>query len=266
MLPQTVKIMKKLREINRSIDNALKINEFVDSYIEECILNNQPATLITPWSLSRSFTKRHVDQGNIFIPTKNEERLFRKEITVIINTFQENNLTLNWWIIFSRSYIRTKSISEELEKEYIAMIANLIEINKLEIAIVNWEDDVINMNHKPNTDLFLEENFSKMIRQKDFEYELSRRKDRAESILLLSVPNEELIKETKFKIACEAEEGRFLMESNKNPLCESGKFLFLILGRAERYHFFSTLTPEFEKRILCILKPYPWRLQQSSVP
>lgn len=260
MLPQTINVIYKLREINKSLDGALKINDFADSYIEECLLTNQPVNLITPWSLSRSFTKRYCEQGNKFSPTKNEEKLFRKEIPAITSIFKENGFTFNWWLSFSRSYTRENSMSETMEKEYISMITNLVEINNSEIAIINWEDDVIGMKHRPNKTLSIEENFLKIVNQKDFNLEVNRRKERAKSTLSLKISDDELIKETRFKVSCEAEEGIFLMGNKENPLCEPGKFLFLILGKAERYNFFSILTPEFKKRILCVLKPYPWRL------
>lgn len=264
MLPQTIKVMKKLREINKYIDNALKINEFVDSYLDECLLTSQPVILITPWSLSRSFKKRHIEQGSRFFASKAEKELFEKEIPLIESVLKENGFSLNWWLVFSRSYIRTAALSSAQEKEYTEMIANLIELNNSEIAIANWEDDVICMNHQPNLDLLDEKKFKELVNQQDFEYELSRRSERAKGNLKLNIPDGELINETKFKIACEANEGLFLMENKGNPLCQPGKFLFLILGKAERYSFFSTIVPEFKKRIVCILKPYPWRIKSEE--
>ncbi|MFA4975204.1 MAG: hypothetical protein WC839_01395 [Candidatus Paceibacterota bacterium] len=261
MLPQAIKTMKKLREINKSLDHALKINEFVDSYVNECILYGQPVTLITPWSLSRSFKERYKEQENKFFPTEKEKTLFSWEIPQIELILKENNLDFNWWLIFSRSYIRSATLDREQEKEYVEMITKLSEENKSELAIINWEDDVIKTNHQPNNDLLKYElSFEKSVDKKDFEYEIGRRSNRSKNILNLDITNDKLIEETKYKIACEANEGLFLMKNENNPLCQPGNFLFLILGKAERYSFFSTLVPEFKKRIVCVLRPYPWRL------
>src|SRR5574343_388418 len=105
MLPQTIKVMKSLRELNKSLKNGMKISKFVDSYLDECILNNKALTIITPWSLAKGFEKRYHNQFNKFCPIDKEIKLFRKEIPQIINLFEENGLKFNWWIIFPRSYI-----------------------------------------------------------------------------------------------------------------------------------------------------------------
>lgn len=259
MLRQILAVMKRLREMNKSINDAQKINEWVDSYLEECALTNQPVTIITPWSLSRSFKQRHVDQGDAFSPTHGEVRLFKKEIPAVSSILQENGLRFSWWLVFSRSYIRAAAISPTMETEYVSMITDLVETYQQDIVVVNWEDDVLHGNHKPNADLLEEENFRIRVNKHDFEYELARRRERSKSTLGLVVEDNDLVRETKFKIACEAEEGLFLME-NGNPICEPGKFVFMILSRAERYSFFSTLVPKFERRIVCVLKPYPWRI------
>lgn len=264
MLPQTKNVMKKLRELNRYIGSAAKISEFADMYLDNCLLNAKPVTLITPWSLSRSFIQRHAIQGNKYAPTKAEENLFQNEISSICALLTENGFRFNWWLVFSRSYVRNKAMSMELELEYVNMISGLIDEYQCDIFVVNWEDDVICKNHTPSPYLLDDENFIHSVNQRDFEYDIERRTERAQTTLKIDTEKIEIINETKFKITCEAEEGRFLMQDASNPICEPGEFLFVILGRAERYCFFSTLVPEFEKRIVCVLKPYPWRLNNIS--
>ncbi len=69
----------------------------------------------------------------------------------------------------------------------------------------------------------------------------------------------EIEDDLKFKIACEAEEGRFLL-SPESPF-PRGQFILVPLELPERYVFFEILAPDFQKRIVPILKTYPWRLE-----
>jgi hypothetical protein len=69
--------------------------------------------------------------------------------------------------------------------------------------------------------------------------------------------------EAKFKIACEAEEGRFIF-SKESPFSK-GNILITPLEFPERLVFFETLVPDFQKRILPILDLYPWRMDANKL-
>ncbi len=259
MLPQTIKVMKKLREINRFLENAAKINEFVDEYLDQCLLYNKPVVIISPWSLSFRFKERYLLQGNKFISTKKEINLFSKEIPLIVRVLEENGFTVEWWLVFSRAYLDSRLLPEKIEREYAGIVNDLIDKYNTPIATINWEDDVITKRHTPDKNLLDNINFNNLIPKKDFYYELDRWSNWVKQEKI-DISQDELFEQTKYQIMCEAEEGRFLMEDRGNPLCKPGDFLFFVLGRIERYTFFSTLVLSFKKRIVCVLKPYPWRL------
>jgi hypothetical protein len=263
MLPQTIKVMKRLREINRSLENALKINEFVDIYLDDCILNGRPVTIITPWSLSPRFKNRFKAQKDNFIPTDKEKSLFSHEIKNIIDLFENNGFALEWWLILSRAYLDSRLLEKKLEIEYSNMLNGLVKKYNTPIAIINWEDDVTMKRHTPNNTLLNDYFFNKTISENNLSYELDRWKNwvNEEGIKITA---EELLKQTKYQICCEAEEGKFLMENSSNPICNPGNFLFFVLGNAERYSFFSVISPEFRKRIICVLRQYPWRFKETS--
>ncbi|MCX6751755.1 MAG: hypothetical protein NT161_03275 [Candidatus Nomurabacteria bacterium] len=262
MLRQTIEVMKKLRELNKFLKNSLRINEFVDTYINECMLNSEPVVFITPWSLSPRFKTRYIEQRNIFIPTQKEIDLFNKEIPNIVNLFKENGFTIEWWIIFSRAYLNVRLLEKNIENQYVDMIKNIIKRYDSPVVIINWEDDVINKRHTPNADLLIDKNFDELIDKENYFYELTRWTNWVQEENI-NITKEELATQTKYQIACEAEEGKFLMKNFNNPLCKPGNFLFVPLGNPERYIFFSTLVPEFKKRILNVLKLYPWRLEKT---
>lgn len=258
MLPQTIEVMKELRGLNKAVQNSQKIHETVDTYLDECLLKNEPVTIITPWSLSKRFEDRFKKQGGKFTPTTKEVKLFRKEIPFIESLLLRNGFKFNWYIIFSRSYLDERIISNKLEKEYVGMIEDLLLQNPVKTEILNWEDDVIESRHYPNKQLLDRQFFDLKISHEKLMYEFERWRKwvKEENV---GIDDNTLMKQTRYQIACEAEEGRFLMEEN-NFLCTPGKFLFMVLGRPERYVFFSTLVPEFQKNIVSVLKPYPWRL------
>jgi len=252
MLVQTTKLVKKLRQINQSIEGAIKIDQWVETFLDQKRMSNQPVVLITPWSLSVRFFDRY--QGS-FSPTKKERKLFQKEIPKIGAAFTEFGFQFEFWIAFSRGYLDERLLPNHIETEYVQMIQNLCDEFETPVILINWEVDVLQHRHEPSK-LILEN--PGLINQDLFKQELERWKKWIHEERI-DISSEKLIKETTYQVACEANEGLFLMENN-NPLCDAGQFLFLILGRAERYNFFSTLSPEFRKRIVAVLKPYPWRL------
>ena len=183
----------------------------------------------------------------------------------IISLFAKNGFLVNWWIYFSRSYLDATMLSIEIEKFYTTMILRLKETYQTPIEIINWEDDVIGKRYFPNNMLEHIEYFHTYVNDSLFQDELERRAvkwfkndSHLEDFSLSQKTMDELKDQTRYKIACEAEEGRILIE--ENPFDSSGKFLFAPVGVPEKYNFFSVLVPEFKKRLVFILKPYPWRL------
>lgn len=258
MLRETQKVIKTLRLVNKSLGvNGAKIDSWVDQYLDEYRMLNKPITILTPWSISPRLADRYKIQGNNFFPTMNEEKLFRKDIHYLSSVFLENGFKVNWWIYFSRSYLNETILNMDLEIKYTEMIRSEKERHNTPVEIINWEDDVIGKRYYPN-DLLIEneKNFYSLVSYDLFFQELSRRtlKWKENANFLAS----KIIEQTIYKIACEAEEGRILIE--KNLFDSNGKFIFVPVGVPEKYNFFSVLVPEFKKRLVFILKPYPWRL------
>ncbi len=248
MLKQTIKIMKVLRELNKSLEQEKKINDWVDSYINNSLLYSKNITILTPWSLAPSLKERYISQGNKFIPTKNELTLFKKEIKYINDLFKENGLKYDWWIYLSPSYLDSTRLEQDLEIEYAQMLNN---ISTKDISIIEWEKDVILRRQYPN-DLLLK-NFENLVDNSLYQNEILRRTGKWNNI-----PKNQLEKETRYKISCEAEEGSILM--GNNCLTSNGDFIFMSLNSSTKLNFFSILSPDFEKRIVSVLKKYPWRL------
>lgn len=255
MLRQTRNIIVGLRAINKMLDNAKRIDSWVEEFLEKNLLENSMVTIITPWSLSKSFEKRFHTQGQKFIPTHREIKLFQKEIPCIQNLFEENGFSTGWFICLSRSYLDSRLLPKIIEEDYSRMINYLTDEYNFDGLVLNWEDDVIKHRHQPNQ--LVLENLNNFVSKEMFETELLRWTIWAKENNL-SV--EDIAKETRYQISCEAEEGRFFMESIENPLHKPGEFLFLPLGRCERYDSFSLLNPKFSTRIVSVLKYYPWRL------
>jgi hypothetical protein len=255
MLRETQKVMIILRLVNKSLGvNGARIDTWVDQYLDEYRMLNKIITILTPWSISPRLIDRYKIQGNNFLPTINEEKLFRKDIPYILSVFYENGFKVNWWIYFSRSYLDETMLDINLEVKYIEMIRLEKEKHNISVEIINWEDDVIGKRYYPNELVFKE--FEKFVNHSLFQQELERR-------TLKWIENSSLTKkqieiQTKYKIACEAEEGRTLIK--ENLFDSSGKFLFVPVGVPEKYNFFSILVQEFKRRLVFILKPYPWRL------
>jgi hypothetical protein len=255
MLKQTRNVVSGLRAINKMLDNTKRIDSWMEEFLEKNLIENSAVTIITPWSLSKSFEKRFHIQGQKFTPTRREIKLFQKEIPYIQNLFEENSFNIGWFICLSRSYLNSRLLPKFIEEEYSQMVNYLADKYNFKGLILNWEDDVIKNRHQANILVF--ENFNSFVSNQMFETELLRWKTWAkENDILL----ENIINETKYQISCEAEEGRFFMESKDNPLHKPGEFLFFPLGRCERYDTFSLLNPEFSKRLISVLKYYPWRL------
>lgn len=260
-LRQTIAIMEFLRLQNKLVrPNNKKIDGWIDEYINGCILNGKPVELLTQWCVAKDLEERIKVQGGKFQPTKEEYELFQVTIPKIINIFSENAVKVDWWITLNRSYIDTGRISIDLELQYRAMLETLIDESQAadSIILINWEDEILGS--RPQAAKEVQENITKFISSTAFEIDFARHAAWVRNDTSLNLSDEEIKRDLEFKIGCEAEEGRFLM-SSESPF-PNGKFLLVTLEQAERYVFFSILVPDFSKRLLSVLKPNPWRLNQ----
>ncbi len=259
-LPQTVAIMEFLRAKNKILrQNNQKINEWVDNYVNECILNGRPVDILTQWYLSKDLEIRYRARGNQFTPLKTELELVQKEIPKIIQAFLKNGVTVNWWITFNNSFLDRGRISDDISDKYIGMVKNISQLEN--ILFINWEKEILGERAKPNMEVL--NNFFSFVSKKAFEIDFKNLLERVKKYPDFDKTEEELRKEVQYKIACEAEEGRFIL-SNDSPFSD-GRFILIPLEFPERYIFFSILVPDFKKRVMSVLKPYPWRLDATNL-
>ncbi len=252
MLKQTQNILKRLRELNQYQSGEIKINSWVDEYIDKCILNSKTITIISPYSISPRLEGRY-KRDKCFKPTNAEIKLFEKEIPLITELFLINSLKVNWWLYLAPSCLDSTRLNINLEYEYTKMLLDLNENGGNQVEIVHWEKDVLGKKQYPNPTLANVDSFNSIVDKEMFDSEVNRRLGKWLSYL---TPNE-ILEETRYKIACEAEEGRILME--ENPFCFPGEFLYMSFNSSEKLKFFSLITPDFYKRIVSVLKKYPWR-------
>ena len=259
-LPGTRKVMKFLRARNKVIrENNLRINEWVDNYLNRCLINGEPVNILTPWSLSKALEKRFKRQGNKFVPTKKEIRLLKEEMPQIIRVFEGNGFRVNWWITLSRSYLDSRLIGRKLEDRYGKMITDLAKEFSLSgsVLFLNWEDDVLGRRSFPDERIL--KDFDKYIKRGAFELELQRWSRWAREEAGLNQTAEELERDVKYQIACEVNEGNFLMGEESSFV--SGDFIIILLEVPERFDNFTIFAPDFKKRIVSVLSCYPWRLK-----
>ena len=257
---QATTVMKWLRDKARIIrPNNLRINDWVDTYIDECILNGKPVQILTQFCIAKDLEVRYKKQGDCFIPTKGEKRLFLEEIPEIINSFKSNGIQINWSITLNRSYLDGGRIDVELEKQYQKMLTFLIESSGLkEVFLINWEDDFLG--ERPTADTKVQNNIFDFVSIGTFKVDLERHMGWVRNDTDMVQTDAEIENDLRFKIGCEAEEGRFLI-SPKSPF-PNGQFILMPLELPERYVFFEILAADFQKRIVPVLKPYPWRLDE----
>ena len=260
-LPQTRSIMQSLRERSKTIrSNNLKINDWVDEYINKCILNGKPVEILTQYCLSKDLEKRFEIQGNQFLPLPAELEMFNKTIPSVLKLFARSNVSVDWYITFNDSYLDRGRVSDSIVEEYSKMIENLGEgLNS--VTFYNWEKDILGGRPEPNTEVL--ESFFKYVSRQAFELDMKNLLERVKQYSDFTKTEEELRRELMFKIACEAEEGRFIF-CPEAPF-SYGDILITPLESPERLVFFETLAPDFQKRIVPILKLYPWRMDADNL-
>ena len=258
-LQQTVVIMEYLRAQKKFVKgNNKKIDEWADRYIDDCIINGRPVEILTQWCIAKDLEERFKAQDGTFVPVKAELSLIQELIPKIVNLFIQNGVAVNWWITLNRSYIDTGRISSEVELQYRLMLETLIKDSTAveNIILLDWEEEVLKGRPAPARQV--QENTLKFVSSTAFEIDFIRHSAWVRNDTGLNLLDAEIRKDLEFKIACEAEEGRFLL-SPESPF-PNGQFLLASLEQAERYVFFSILAPDFSKRLLSVLKLNPWRL------
>lgn len=254
MLKTTIEIVKDLRTLNSYLKGEPKIHQWVEEYVERCLLNAKTLTIISPYSISPRLKVRYKKE-NGFYPTQSEIDLLQKEIPKIYDIFIKRNLKVNWWLYFAPSCLKNTRLDTDTENEYIKMLSELKSesFSKNILELVHLENDILEKVQYPNEQL-LNNNFKQVIDQNSFDNEVNRRLAK----WVENISKDSIIEDTKYKIACEAEEGRILMQ--ENPLSEAGEFLYMSLNTSDKLKFFSALVPDFEERIVSVLKKYPWRI------
>ncbi|MFH1151895.1 MAG: hypothetical protein V1788_02105 [Nanoarchaeota archaeon] len=264
-LPQTRTIMQWLRERAKVIrPNNLKINEWVDDYVNRCVIEGKRVEIITQYCLSKDLETRYAKQGNQFFPLKAERDMFTKTIPEIVSVFTQNGLQVNWYVTFNSSFLERGRVTNKILDAYNNMIQNLArESNGLSEYLIffDWEKDVLGGRPQPNQEVFV--NFTSLVSQEAFELDMQNLLARVKQYKDFTKTETELREEEKFKIACEVEEGRFMM-SSESPFNQSD-FILIPLEFPERYVFFETLASGFQKRIVSIIKLYPWRMDANDL-
>lgn len=262
-LRQTQKVMKWLRDRASTIrPNNMKIDPWVETYINDCILNGDTVILFTQCCLAKGLEARYKKQGNQLIPTKKELKCYLEEIPDILNAFNINNIKVNWYIVLNRSFLDSGRIDVNIEKEYQKMIDGLIEMSKTkDVMVLSWEEDLFD--GRPGPDKDVQENLFEYVKPEAFQIELDRYRSYTDWVTEktgIKKTEGEIVSEIALQIACETEEGRFLV-SRDSPF-QNGKFILIPFELPERYEFFKIKSPDFKKMIVPVLKPYPWRINQ----
>ena len=248
----TRKFMSYLRERN-SLVGGLKIDEWVDAWVDERIARGEPLTVLTQWCISRNLEARFASGGGGFAPAKGERDLFSRDMPRIIGAAEGAGVRLSWLLTLNRPYLDSWRAGRDTELKYEAMLQKLAEplVDSGHLLVLNWEEEVLGGRPRPDPAVLANpENF---VSPKMIEQRLAWLKERArfEHWTVENGPEEDL----RFKIACEAEEGRLLTA----PGSPVGDFILMPLETAEQYDFFVLLAPDFKKRLAMALPLYPWR-------
>ena len=257
----TAKAMRFLRERSRMVrTNNLRVNDWVDGYLDRCMANGNAVTVLTQWCISKDLEARYRQQGGRFVSLRKERRIFGTEIPKIAEVFLVNGFKVNWWVTFNRSYLDSGRISPELEDSYKALVADLAQplLEQGWLLLVDWEDSILQKRPQPNQKVFTSP--ERYVAAAALGLEVKRHSSWAREEAGLVQTDEELRRDVCLQIACEAEEGR-LLDGDDAPL---GEFILIPLEVPERYDFFTLLAPGFKRRIAAVLPPYPWRLKESS--
>jgi len=252
----TTEVMEALRERNRLLGKGnARINEWVDEYLDSRVAEGKDVTLLTQWCVSKELEVRYRAQGGCFEPTKQEQTLFGTTMPWLVNLLEAHGFRQSWWLTFNRNCLESGRVDANLEAEYKRLIMGIAELLVRQgwLFVVDWEDDILGVRSYPNREVFAA--VDAFVAPAAFQREMDRHISwEAEAGL---IQNELARKQdVRYQIACEAEEGRVLLD-REGPF---GDFILVPVERAERYDFFRILVPEFKRRIVAVLPTNPWRL------
>lgn len=257
-LPQTVAIMEALRLLNQgAAQNNKKIDQWVDVYVNDCIVNGRPIEILLEWCSGLGLAKRKEIQGGQFTALPAEVQLVQKEIPRVIRIFTEQGVKVSWIITFNRSYVERRKLDDNTFFAYMTIIKDLAsdlrEIND-SVMFIDWDELAGPI--KANQEILT--NFERFVSKAAIEYEIKTFLQMLKQYPDALTSEEDLKAEAERRIAFESEEARFLTEG-KSPFT-NGQFILIPLEKPERYVFFDLLVPGFTKRIASVMKLYPWRL------
>lgn len=254
--PQTARLMELLKGRNQKVrKNNQRIHPWVSEYLDACLENNQPATLVTQWCFSKGLEKRSC----LSDPTPKELGLF-PEMAEVCRLFQHFGFHVNWYITFHRGYVDSRRLATTKEEVYRAMIDGLAGpyLDEGWLLLLDWEDDILEGRRpQPHTEVLAkpEQFVSPKALDKEFLWAVRWLEDETN----LCQTESQIRQDVLYQIACEAEEGRFLTSPASPFGCD---FLLVPLEVPEQYDFFCILMLDFKKRIVSVLPPYPWRTKE----
>ena len=255
MMRQVEKVMTKLRERAKIIKpNNLKINEWVDQYLRECMLSGKPINILTPWCASSMLKRRFREGENKFIPTKKELRILKEEMPNIISLFDQNGFRLNWWVTFNKTFVDSVGIPID---EYKTMIVGLNPDVSKKVTFADWEKDILGKKVEPDLDVL--NNFTKYLPKSYLDLRINQLKlwmERRE--VEWRKTDEELQADIVYATACEVREAKIMIF--ENPIFGKEDFILILIEEAEDYDTFTTFIKDFKKRIVPVLSINPWRM------
>ena len=253
----TERLIGFLSERSRLVrTNNPRIGSWARNYLERCLANGEAVTILSQWCISKDLEERWKKQGDVFLPTAGEVALFRREIPAVLAAFRREGLMIGWWLTLNRSYLDSGRITKGIEDRYKKMIEELAMPLGQDLLLVDWEDEVLGGRPGPSIEVMA--NLNAYVPPGAFEVELRRHSTWTKEAGLRLTPAQ-LEGEVRHQVACEAEEGRFLL-SRESPF-PGGEFILIPLEAAERYDFFTLLAKGFKERIVTALPFYPWRLE-----
>lgn len=260
-LEQTQKIMEALRMLNRVQGNK-KIDEWVDNYVNDCVLNGKSVEILLQWCSGLGLAMRMDKQGGQFVPLPAEISLIQEQIPQIIKIFTEQSVRVSWIITFNRSYIERRRLSDKPFFAYIEMIRSLaFGIDELDSNVLFYDWDELAVGGiKPNKEIL--ERFDEFVGKNAMQYEIKTFLQMLKQFPDSLSSEEELICEAKRRIAFESEEARYLV-GPESPF-SNGDFILIPLEKPERYVFFDIFAKGFKKRITSVTKLYPWRFGNEN--
>ena len=252
---QVESVVSELRKRAKLVKpNNLKINEWVNRYLEDCTLNGKPVNILTQWCVSSMLKRRFKKQGGQFVPTKKELRVLQEEIPALLSLFSRNGFRVNWWITFNTTFIDAEGIPQTAYKEM--LLGCFKGDSRVGVVFADWEDDVLGK--KPEPDQAVLDNFLGHVSEGYFKLRVEQLSTWAQKESDWQKTTDELEKDVRYTTACEVAEAKLL--TFRNPLFGKEDWLLIPLDDAEAYDSFTIPVNDFKRRIVPVLSLCPWRM------